>query len=176
MLGLGLSLVYQKESFIKIGATYQGGIIFYVDGSGGVLISASLNDTTSIYGCYGTNISGAAGTAVGTGNQNTLDIVAAECPAGPTAGNRCYDKTSEGYSDWFLPSKDELNLMHANIGQGNTLGLGNIGGFEDGYYWSSTEYSDNKSWTQAFTPTYTLATAAHKNSLLYVRAIRLINI
>ena len=49
---------------------------------------------------------------------------------------------SEGgtaYGDWYLPSKYELNLMYENIGQGNALGLGNVGNFSSSSYWSSTE-------------------------------------
>jgi hypothetical protein len=33
--------------------------------------------------------------------------------------------------------------MYLNIGQGNALGLGNVGGFASDYYWSSTEVSSN---------------------------------
>ncbi len=47
-------------------------------------------------------------------------------------------------------SKDELNEMYLNIGQGNALVLGNIGGFADEYYWSSTEYNNNAVWGQWF--------------------------
>ena len=40
-----------------------------------------------------------------------------------------------------LASKDELNEMYLNIGQGNALGLGNIGNFTSGNYWSSSDYN-----------------------------------
>ena len=63
-------------------------------------------------GCFGTNISGADGTAIGTGAQNTIDIVNANCSpymsGNSIAANICDTLTLGGYSDWFLPSKDEL--------------------------------------------------------------------
>ena len=70
--------------------------------------------------------------------------------SGSYAAKLCYDLSSGGFSDWYLPSKYELNLMYMNIGQGNVLGLGNVGGFALNYYWSSSEYNNNYAWTQTF--------------------------
>ena len=36
--------------------------------------------------------------------------------------------------------------MYENIGQGNVLGLGNVGNFANYYYWSSTEYDNGDAW------------------------------
>jgi hypothetical protein len=122
-----------------IGLSYQGGIIFYLDGSGGGLIAAPTDQSSGAqWGCLGTEISGADGIAIGTGAQNTIDIEAG-CPTAGTAAYICANLVLSGYTDWFLPSKDELNLMYQNIGQGNALGLGNVGNMIPETYWSSTE-------------------------------------
>jgi len=134
-----------------IGDTYQGGIVFWLDGNGGGLIAAPTDQSSGAqWGCEGAQISGADGTAIGTGNQNTIDIEAG-CTTSGTAADICANLTLGGYSDWFLPSIDELNKMYLNIGQGNALGLGNIGGFANNYYWSSTEDDNYFAWNQSFT-------------------------
>ena len=130
---------------LAIGDSYQGGIIFYLDGNGGGLIAAPFDQSAyppgAEWGCYGTAISGADGTAYGTGAQNTIDIEAG-CTTPGTAADYCANLTLGGYSDWFLPSKDELNQMYLNKAV--------IGGFTNGYYWSSTEYDTHYGWQQFF--------------------------
>ena len=135
MIGFGQSLA--------IGDIHQGGIIFYLDGNGGGLIAAPSDQSTNAeFGCFGAYIR-AYGTDIGTGAQNTIDIEAG-CTTPVTAADICANLTIGGYSDWFLPSKDELNEIYLNIGQGskrqNKRGLGNVGGFANAVYWSSSEY------------------------------------
>jgi uncharacterized repeat protein (TIGR02543 family) len=97
------------------------------------------------WGCWGVTISGADGTAVGTGEQNTIDIEAGCTSTIPdTAADRCANLSLGGYSDWFLPSKDELNLMYEN------LKVSGVGGFAVNYYWSSSEFNATNAWSQFF--------------------------
>jgi hypothetical protein len=95
-----------------IGQYYQGGIIAYIDGTGlhGLIVSPDIGNAS--WGCYGTNLPGADGTAIGTGNQNTIDIING-CPS-TTAASLCGDLVLNGYSDWHLPSKDELYQLYLN--------------------------------------------------------------
>jgi len=133
-----------------IGKTYQGGLIAYLDTLDGTgLIAAPSNFGSAPWGCSENPVSGADGTGIGTGAQNTADIIAV-CSETNTAAYRCDNLTLGGYSDWFLPSKDELNILYQNIGHGNALGLGNVGGFDFGIYFSSTEKSGSRVWAQNF--------------------------
>ena len=159
------------SSSLAIGDTLQGGIVFWLDGYGAGLIAAPTDQSSSAeWGCNGTNITGADGTAIGTGNQNTIDILNG-CTTPGTAADICANLTLGGYSDWFLPSKDELYKMYLNIGQGNALGLGNVGGFASNDYWSSTEYGSNGAWVQDFN-SGNQDNSFNKNVDLIVRAVR----
>lgn len=137
---------------LAIGQTYQGGIIFYLDASGcHGLISAPTDQSTGIQWNNGilTNTQAFA-SCVGCGDGNTSMIVYDDQGLGSNAAKLCFDLSLGGYSDWYLPSKYELNLMYRNIGQGNALGLGNVGGFTNNYYWSSTECDNYDAWLQYF--------------------------
>ncbi len=156
---------------LAIGQTYQGGIIFYLDASGcHGLISAPTNQSTGIQWYNGSHTNTTAfASCVGCGDGNTSMIVFNQ-GAGSYAAKLCYDLSIGVYSDWYLPSKYELNLMFLNIGQGNALGLGNVGGFTGDYYWCSTEAFQLNSWSQDFGNG--LQQTNNKYDTYYVRAIR----
>ena len=117
-----------------------GGHIFYDKGSysdGWRYLEAAPVSTewTGIqWGSYGTLIGGTL-TGIGAGQNNTTTIVTwldSHLETG-CAAQLCNDLTVDGYSDWFLPSKDELNLMYEN------LKVHEVGSFADYHYWSSSE-------------------------------------
>ena len=56
----------------------------------------------------------------------------------------CDELTLNGYSDWHLPSKEELNSVYVNL---NKVG---VGGFANNSYWSSTDYNNYPAWIQHF--------------------------
>ena len=156
-----------------------GGWVFYVtdDGLHG-LEAAPIDQGRAAWGCYGTNLPGAEGTAIGAGARNTDDIIRGCPPAGMGEVNAAQAAaladdyiSPSGYFDWYLPSKDELNEMYLNIGPGN-LGNPNVGGFESAdVYWSSSEILDDRAFGQYFAGGYELYN--YKDSLGdVVRAIR----
>lgn len=157
---------------IVIGQSYNGGIVFYVDGSGKHgLVAATSDQESGVWqhcggSSCGTLISGANGTDVGTGAQNTLDIVNSygSDPYMYMAATICDRLNFAGYDNWFLPSKDELNLMYQykdKIGGGN-LSLGE--------YWSSTQSSDKKAYVQDFEDGRSIP--SNKENHTSVRAVR----
>ncbi|MFT5778120.1 MAG: hypothetical protein ACI837_001076 [Crocinitomicaceae bacterium] len=174
MVGTTPTWITKSPCGVAIGDYYAGGIVFYIDASGchGLIAAVTDQSTGTIWGCYETLLAGADGTAISTGNQNTIDIEAG-CSTPGTAADICANCALAGYTDWFLPSKDELNLMYQNIGQGNALGLGNVGGFANNYYWSSTEYDKYDAWVQGFGNGVQTVTSKDGYGFYgYVRAVR----
>jgi hypothetical protein len=130
---------------LSVGDSAYGGIIFYVFQSGeegyvegeihGLIAASSDQSSAASWGCNNNGIVGADGTAIGTGEQNTIDMQAAGCATqANTAAYLCINLNTGGYGDWFLPSKDELAIMLSNI-----LSEGN---FTYWYYVTSSEIGD----------------------------------
>jgi len=147
---------YGNQLIANIGDTIFGGIVFFIDSTGQHGLVAAMEDLTEgatdlsewgfngyEWGCYDEYEEGADGTSIGTGYQNTMDIVNQGCVTyfgGITAAQAAIDAEINDYSDWYLPSTYELIEMYNTIGNGGPEG--NIGGFDTGnfpYYWSSSE-------------------------------------
>jgi len=154
-----------------------GGLVFYDKGSysdGWRYLEAAPSDE-SIQGMVWSNGSftttGATATAIGTGQANTTTIVNSQ-GAGIYAAQWCNDLTIGIFSDWFLPSKDELNQMYLNL---RGFGVGNFNTDDPpaSDYWSSSEdaISGGNAWVQVFSSGYQ-GTGGKSNNTLRVRAAR----
>ena len=131
---------------IAIGQSYAGGVIAYILQSGDAgyvagqvhgLIASTTDVSSGIQWYNGSGIkAGASGVAIGTGSANTTAIVNAQ-GTGSYAAQLCKSLTTCGYTDWYLPSKEELDTLYAHKSA--------IGGFTATCYWSSTEYNPSPS-------------------------------
>jgi len=165
----------------SVGDFAQGGIVFWVDETGqNGLVCAKEDQSTGVRwhaGTYGNTQ--AKGDGPFSGEANTTLIIATQVAIGDDNGTYaariCNElKIIEGgktYGDWYLPSKEELDLMYQNMVTINSTATANGGSaFEDADYWSSNESDNTYAWLQFF------ATGGQFTSFKYVtlrvRAVR----
>jgi len=150
------------------GTSCGGGIKF---AAGLVAMPGGCADDTSEPTCSGTDSvtkawAGSEGfnepaDSTSDGASNTTNLVNDAQTYNCTA-QYCYDMVYLGYSDWYLPAKDQLNTL-----DGQRIV---VGGFANAAYWSSTEYSISSAWYEDFPgggQHY-----AGKSNTAYVRCIR----
>lgn len=128
---------FTPHSILNIGDTYEGGLIFYVDATGEHGKVCSITDLGGQY-------------------YSWLNAIAV-----------CDLYEGGGYTDWYLPLKDELNEMYLN------LHVNSIGGFSNDLYWSSTEVigDNDRAWHQRF-DNGNQGPYWKYTSTLYARAVR----
>ena len=174
--GYGQTIMFSKG----IGKVYQGGKIAYffqpgdpgyIAGQNHGLIVATENffipgnpSTASyIFTWHGiAYLEVITAYELGTGFTNTNAIVAALGTSGNYAAKVCYSLVLNGYSDWYLPSRDELYLVYKN--------KNNINSNLKYNYWSSTQKDSISSWELDFETGHFAAWAT--STEIQVRAIR----
>jgi len=144
-----------------IGDFAQGGIVFWLDETGQHgLVCAKSDQSAGTHwyaGTYGNTQ--AKGDGPYSGKANTVIIISSQVAIGDDgstyAARICNElQITEGgttYGDWYLPSKEELNLMYQNKATIDASATANGGsGFATGWYWSSSEFVLTQAWGQVF--------------------------
>jgi len=154
---------------LSIGQSYQGGTIFYIDATGQHGLIAATTDIPALKWCVGTTYTstGATATAIGSGNANTNAIIASQ-GAGSYAAKACADLVSGGYSDWYLPSADELKLLYTNIAIYAGMNAATR-------YWTSSETTGDPTFGKALAVRWSdgvLTVGNNKDFLYPARAVR----
>jgi uncharacterized repeat protein (TIGR02543 family) len=196
--GPGGGTIYYYDSVgFNCGATFSptgsptNGLCHYLEVAPNEWVGAGLSDpqitwATNVNNNQSTIVTGAVGTDIGTGLQNSINI---EAQTGNVAGTsaavaaRAYNGGSK--SDWYLPSKDELNELckyASNQTTGNTTVICSAGvpfkaGFTvdpDPNYWSSSQDTTNHAQAlyQWFENGTMPLSAGKNNPSIFVRPIR----
>jgi hypothetical protein len=170
----GNQFSFYTTSFYAVGDTGPaGGIVFYDKGyysfgwrylevapsgwNGGAA------DPKPMWGCMGVSLTGADGTSIGSGEQNTADILVG-CVTDGIAAKICNDAVINGYDDWFLGSHLELNALFT---QYSSLWFNGLG-ITPSSYWTSSEVDLNT----AINLVSTTGTSTNTSKNVTTRSIR----
>ena len=162
----------------EIGAQIGGGIVIAVFNDAGVnkaLVASLTNLSTGLQWtipAFQTTLIGATAQSFYDGLTNTNAIIAQTLLPATTlyAAGIARLFAGGGFSDWYLPSLWELNMLYNSAAIVNKI-LG-ANGFSNINYWSSTEFSASNSYTRSFLAG-TQTTFAKSSNAIYVRAVRI---
>jgi hypothetical protein len=140
--GNQISFTSGFSTSLAIGDTYAGGEVAYIATPGdliyvegeehGFVVATTDQSSAAVWGCSGVFVPSAEGEVIGTGQANTSAIIT-ECGTAGIAAEICSNLTSGGYSDWFLPSINELAKIQFSLNE--------IPSVTGGKYFSSTQVS-----------------------------------
>ena len=169
----------------QLGDFYGGGVIYYlfVDGQTGYvagethgLIAAVEDQSSGIQWYNGSNVTtGAADQTIGAGSANTDAIINAQGATSTSyAAGLARAYTGGGYTDWFLPSRNEAYQMFINKALINNTAAANSGSdlTEDAEYWSSSEKNNNVTLAYWFEISNGSSGVTSKGTTYNVRAVR----
>lgn len=140
--------IFKNEKIIRcilrLGDTFEGGNIFYLDNSGGHGLISSNEDfktnsnieelTCFEYGCYDKFIEANSD----DGEYNTSLMAENSTNQNEIGYYFKNGLTYNGYSDWYIPSENELNLLKENIKYVNGFIYDQDNSLNN-YYWTSNE-------------------------------------
>lgn len=137
---LGGYVFYENPNFVTYGWRYLEAA------PSDIVLDGEYNHIFGYYRTIPTGTDTLVG-GTGTGESNTAALVSkmgstaytsyttsTTTTTGDYAARLCDLYEAGGYGDWFLPSKEELELMYRN------LKVNNLGSFSSSYYWSSSEH------------------------------------
>ena len=141
-----------------------GGVVFYDAGStqswGRYLEAAPASceiagvpfkPVGGVQGIHALQIDRVRAKAIGMGRANTDLIVQKYGATRSHAAALVRSQACNGLTDWFLPSSGELNLAWRVLAQNRVYREPTpVGGFDIGYYWTSSHYNGTEAWTQYF--------------------------
>jgi len=167
---------------LAIGDHYQGGIVAYIFQSGidsgyvagqvHGLIAATADQSSGIVWAavyQSTSVVGTL-TTLGSGSANTDKIITQQTNAGITdkttyAAGLAQVYNGGGYTDWYLPSKDELAKLYV-------MKVAGFGNFASAFYWSSTEDNYTFAKEQHFDSSGDQSAFLKNDTTPFVRAVR----
>ena len=170
--GIGIPPTWQNPpaaAFVHyIGELFGGGIIFYLykDASGvehGLIASLADLGTNQVWS-NSLTLTTALSTWDGMSNSNSIQ-------SSSPAANLCRTYMNPTYTDWYLPSMDELFLLFEQSFIINKI-LGPAGALANADYWSSTDYNANSAIMRGFGTLSQNQGSYPKNTGFYVRAVR----
>ena len=160
----------------KVSGKTPIGVVSYISGSKRIAIN--LDHTSKEWGGYGTDIPGLTNYSSSPhnsdfdGKSNTSKIVSTLGSSTSYAAGYCNAYSKGGVSGWYLPAQGELYASVWTNKSTVNAGLSAAGGtsIQNGWHWSSSEYSNNNAW-EVYAPSGGVLYYTKDNYALYVRCV-----